>query len=68
MTKDVYHGLIDQIFTVDIKRRDTWSTIKELYAKCTFVTCTTLLIAIGYRDLTAWCNKSGRRINITTPP
>lgn len=53
MTKDFYNGLIDQIYTVDIKSCDTWSTIKEFYAKCPFVTCTTLLIAIGYRDPTA---------------
>lgn len=52
--KDFYQGLIDRIQTVDIKVEETWSCIQELYGKCAFVTCSTLLTAIGYRDPAAW--------------
>ena len=54
--KDFYQGLIDRIQTVDIKEEETWSCVKELHGKCAFVTCSTLLTAIGYRDPTAWKN------------
>jgi hypothetical protein len=52
--KDFFQNLINRIRVVDIKDRNTWSNVEELYDKCAFVTCTNLLTAIGYRDPTAW--------------
>lgn len=53
-SSNIYTPRIDRIQTVDIKVEETWSCIQELYGKCAFVTCSTLLTAIGYRDPAAW--------------